>query len=118
LALRARQAPQRFGGVLAMAGSLDAEQRSVLLASHNDDEIIRMWELPNFADRGELSEARVCLSVEEAPDRLPDHLCRRATPAAVSLYKRVCLLLCRCATRAPSPSDPTARSSQATSAAL
>lgn len=44
-----------YGGVLAMAGALDAKGTPVLLASHNEDRVIRLWELPTFAERGELS---------------------------------------------------------------
>lgn len=46
---------QLFGGVLAIAGALDAAQKPVLLASHNEDRVVRLWELPTFAERGELS---------------------------------------------------------------
>ena len=46
---------QQFGGVLAIAGALDSAQKPVLLASHNEDHVVRLWELPTFAERGELS---------------------------------------------------------------
>ncbi len=46
---------QQFGGVLAIAGALDGAQKPVLLASHNEDHMVRLWELPTFAERGELS---------------------------------------------------------------
>lgn len=46
---------QQFGGVLAIAGALDAAQKPVLLASHNEDRVVRLWELPTFSERGELS---------------------------------------------------------------
>ena len=33
---------QQFGGVLAIAGALDATQKPVLLASHNEDRVVRL----------------------------------------------------------------------------
>ena len=51
---------QQFGGVLAIAGTLDGQQKPVLLASHNEDHLCRLWELPTFAERGSLSA--VCTS--------------------------------------------------------
>eukprot|EP00208_Stichococcus_sp_RCC1054_P002296 CAMPEP_0206138416 /NCGR_PEP_ID=MMETSP1473-20131121/3309_1 /ASSEMBLY_ACC=CAM_ASM_001109 /TAXON_ID=1461547 /ORGANISM="Stichococcus sp, Strain RCC1054" /LENGTH=420 /DNA_ID=CAMNT_0053531851 /DNA_START=427 /DNA_END=1689 /DNA_ORIENTATION=+ len=48
-------AGQQYGGVLAIAGVADAVGTPVLLATHNDDHVVRLWELPTFAERGELS---------------------------------------------------------------
>lgn len=45
----------QYGGVLAIAGALDGAQKPVLLASHNEDRVVRLWELPTFSERGELS---------------------------------------------------------------
>lgn len=44
-----------FGGVLAIAGTLDGQQKPILLASHNEERVVRLWELPTFAERGELN---------------------------------------------------------------
>lgn len=45
------------GGILKMAGAVDSAQNPVLLTSHVGDSLVRLWELPTFADRGELRAA-------------------------------------------------------------
>ena len=47
-----------YGGVLALGGTMDTEQRPVLLASHIADEVVRLWQLPDFAERGELTRIK------------------------------------------------------------
>lgn len=47
-----------WGGVLAIAGTMDASQKPVLMASHLVENNVRLWELPSFAERGELSAVR------------------------------------------------------------
>ena len=42
------------GGILKMAGAVDNGQTPVLLTSHNGESAVRLWELPSFADRGQL----------------------------------------------------------------
>lgn len=45
---------QEFGGVLALMGSVDTANRPVLMVSHTDDNLVRLYDLPSFADRGHL----------------------------------------------------------------
>jgi hypothetical protein len=44
--------PPAFGGVLALAGAADLDAKAVAFASHADDQCVRLWELPSFAERG------------------------------------------------------------------
>ena len=37
---------------------MDPSQKPVLMASHLVENIVRLWELPTFAERGELSAVR------------------------------------------------------------
>ncbi len=41
-----------LGGVLALAGAADLDSKAVAFASHADDQCVRLWELPSFAERG------------------------------------------------------------------
>jgi F-box/WD-40 domain protein 7 len=43
---------QMFGGVLALTGAADLDGKAVAFASHTDDQCVRLWELPSFAERG------------------------------------------------------------------
>ncbi|KAK9805382.1 hypothetical protein WJX73_009214 [Symbiochloris irregularis] len=42
------------GGILKMTGAVDSANNAVLLTSHNGEHAVRLWELPSFADRGQL----------------------------------------------------------------
>ena len=42
------------GGILKVAGAVDMAQSPILLTSHNGESAVRLWELPSFADRGQL----------------------------------------------------------------
>lgn len=44
--------------MLAIAGTLDPSQKPVLMASHLVEHNVRLWELPSFAERGELSAVK------------------------------------------------------------
>lgn len=59
--------PEQWGGVLAIAGAVDAQQRPVLLTSYNDDGCVRLWDLPTFADRGQLPSMRDSRALVTAP---------------------------------------------------
>lgn len=61
---------QEFGAVLAMTGMQDSMQRSVLAASHNEENIARLWELPSFAERGHLNQMRDARAMTIGPDGL------------------------------------------------
>lgn len=43
-----------FGGILALAGTVDARGGALVAASHADDGQVRLWELPSFAEKGGL----------------------------------------------------------------
>ena len=61
---------QAFGAVLAMTGMQDGMQRSVLAASHNEENIARLWELPTFTERGHLNQLRDARAMTTGPDGL------------------------------------------------
>ena len=61
---------QAYGSVLAMSGMQDGMQRSVLAASHNSENIARLWELPTFAERGHLNQMRDARALTSGPDGL------------------------------------------------
>eukprot|EP00884_Botryococcus_braunii_P003658 jgi/Botrbrau1/13293/Bobra.27_2s0013.1 len=52
--MQGKRRNQEFGGVLALMGSVDTANRPVLMVSHSDDNIVRLYDLPSFSDRGHL----------------------------------------------------------------
>lgn len=43
-------------GILALCGLQDPQGRAVLMASYNGERLMRLWELPSFAERGALCD--------------------------------------------------------------
>ena len=48
--------PEQWGGVLAISGAIDKEQKPLLMASYNDDNCVRLFDLPSFQERGSLPQ--------------------------------------------------------------
>jgi hypothetical protein len=46
---------EQWGGVLAICGAIDKEQKPLLMASYNDDGCVRLFDLPSFQVRLTLS---------------------------------------------------------------
>lgn len=67
---QARKRSVTFGGILAMCGTTDSAGRPVLATAHNDENCIRLFELPTFADRGVIKEQREVRAVAFAPGGL------------------------------------------------
>lgn len=44
-----------FGKVLALSGTTDREGNSILLSSCSMNRVVRLWQLPDFSDRGHLN---------------------------------------------------------------
>ena len=42
---------EQWGGVLAICGAIDKEQKPLLMASYNDDGCVRLFDLPSFQVR-------------------------------------------------------------------
>ncbi|KAK9909034.1 hypothetical protein WJX75_006342 [Coccomyxa subellipsoidea] len=58
---------ENWGGVLAISGAIDAAQKPLLLASYNDDGCVRLYDLPTFAERGQLPAMRDARALATAP---------------------------------------------------
>lgn len=52
-----------FGKILALCGALAPDNQDILLSSCSKDETIRLWQLPDFTDRGHLNAIRNCRAV-------------------------------------------------------
>ena len=57
------QGDELFGKVLALGGTTDGQGKSVLLTSYSQDSVVRLWQLPDFAERGHLNAIRNCIAV-------------------------------------------------------
>ena len=53
-----------FGKVLALSGTTDIQGKSVLLSSYSDDNVVRLWQLPDFTDRGHLNAIKSSIAVQ------------------------------------------------------
>lgn len=49
------QGEEMYGKVLTLSGTQDAEGTPILLTSYSVDRVVRLWQLPDFADRGHLN---------------------------------------------------------------
>ena len=56
--------------MLAIGGAIDQQTRSVLMASHNDDGCVRLFELPTFTDRGQLPGVKDARALANGPGGL------------------------------------------------
>lgn len=59
--------PEQWGGVLAISGAIDKEQKPLLMASYNDDGCVRLFDLPSFAERGSLPSMRDARAMTAVP---------------------------------------------------
>ena len=68
---------EQWGGVLAICGAIDKEQKPLLMASYNDDGCVRLFDLPSF---------QVRLKVPHAPWLSGAHLLGRAECATLPAW--------------------------------
>ncbi|CAL5222644.1 g5039 [Coccomyxa viridis] len=59
--------PEQWGGVLAISGAIDKEQKPLLMASYNDDNCVRLFDLPSFQERGSLPQMRDSRAIAAVP---------------------------------------------------
>ena len=59
--------PEQWGGVLAISGAIDKEQKPLLMASYNDDNCVRLFDLPSFQERGSLPQMRDSRAIVAVP---------------------------------------------------
>lgn len=52
-----------FGKILALQGTIAPDQEDILLSSCSDEDVIRLWQLPEFRDRGHLNAIRNCRAI-------------------------------------------------------
>lgn len=55
---------ESFGKVLMLSGTTDIEGKSVLLSSYSEDSVVRLWQLPDFSDRGHLNAIKSSVAVQ------------------------------------------------------
>ncbi len=53
-----------FGKVLTLGGTTDINGKSVLLSSYSEDNVVRLWQLPDFTDRGHLNAIKSSIAVQ------------------------------------------------------
>ena len=58
---------EQWGGVLAISGAIDKEQKPLLMASYNDDNCVRLFDLPSFQERGSLPQMRDSRAIAAVP---------------------------------------------------
>lgn len=59
--------PEQWGGVLAISGAIDKEQKPLLMASYNDDNCMRLFNLPSFQERSSLPQMRDSRAIAAVP---------------------------------------------------